>query len=321
MRRALQLAASVISMLSASTVHAAMYALIVGGLGGEPEYEKQFRLQTDELAGAMKHLDEDAHVTSLSGEQATAAGLRHELNKTAELAADNDRVVLMLVGHGSFDGEEYRFNIPGPDITGSELAALLNRIKARDQLVVVATSASGGALARLQTHGNERRRIVITATKSGAERNATRFGEQWVRALTTKEADVDKDDWVTVREAYEYAERKVADAYKSQAALATEHARIDDGASLATRLPLARLGAAKIMPTDPELRQLIAERLRLERAVDAVKTRKEQLDDAQYYDELEKVLVDLARTQVRIDSRQAVLEQSAAGERKGGPKS
>ena len=27
----------------------------------------------------------------------------------------------MLIGHGSYDGAEYKFNIPGPDLTGAEI--------------------------------------------------------------------------------------------------------------------------------------------------------------------------------------------------------
>ncbi len=55
-----------------------------------------------------------------------------------------DRFVLVLLGHGSFDGTDYRFNIPGEDITGAGLRALLDRFpEGVTQLVVDATSASG----------------------------------------------------------------------------------------------------------------------------------------------------------------------------------
>ena len=61
-------------------------------------------------------------------------------------------------------------------------------------------------------------RVVITATRSGGERNATRFGGFWAEALASDEADRDKDGTVTAQEAYDYARRKVGDAYKSDAA-------------------------------------------------------------------------------------------------------
>jgi len=294
--------------------HAATYAVVAAGLGGEAEYETQFRRHATALSEATARLDEEAQVMLLIGNQAQATAVRRELQSIADKAQPADRLILMLVGHGSYDGEEYRFNMPGPDITASDLAAQLNRIAAGEQLIVIAGSASGGAMSRLQRTG----RVVITATKSGAERNATRFAEFWVRALTTPDADVDKDEWVTVKEAFDYAERKVADAYKSDAALATEHARIQEvGGTRAERIPIARLGKGRAMPNDPELRGLIAERLRIEREVDAVKARNiediknatdEKTAEDRYYDDIEKVLVELARTQVRIDARQAVLD-------------
>jgi hypothetical protein len=309
-------AALLLMMLSMSAAtQAATYAIVIAGLGGEAEYEKQFRSHATALSEALAHLDDEAQVMLLIGNQAQAAALRRELQAIAGKSQSGDRFILMMVGHGTFDGEEFRFNVPGPDITASDLAAQLNRINAGEQLVVVASSASGGVLQRLQRPG----RVVVTATKSGSERNATRFAEFWVRALTTAEADVDKDEWVTIKEAFEYAERKVADAYKSSAALATEHARLQETDSTrAERIPIARLGEGRAMPTDPQLRGLITERLRIEREVDAVKARKAQQSDTvtedQYYDELEKVLVELAKTQVQIDARQAVLE-TAGGSR------
>ena len=54
-----------------------------------------------------------------------------------------DALVLMLIGHGSFDGVDYKINLPGPDLSAIELAGLLDRIPAGRQLVVNMTSASG----------------------------------------------------------------------------------------------------------------------------------------------------------------------------------
>jgi hypothetical protein len=293
--------------LCAAPAQATTHAVIVAGLGGEAEYEQQFRRYATSLSEAIANLDEEAQVKLLIGNHAQAASLRRELQAIAEASQPDDRLILMLVGHGSFDGEEYRFNVPGPDITAGDLASQLNRINAGEQLVVIASSASGGALTKLQRPG----RVIVTATKSGSERNATRFPEFWAHALTSSDADTDKDEWVTIKEAFDYAERKVADAYKADKALATEHARLHETGGRAERIPIARLGKGRSMPTDPELRGLFAERLRFEREVDAVKARKTADDlaaETQYYDDIEKVLVELAKTQVRIDARQAVLE-------------
>jgi hypothetical protein len=128
-----------------------------------------------------------------------------------------------------------------------------------------------------------------------------------VAALRAGEADRDKNEWVTVQEAYDYATRKVADGFKSAASLATEHARIDG--RLTDRIALGRLGATKAMPTDTVLVELFAERVRVENEVESIKARKQELDTDRYYDELEKVLVALAKTQRQIESRQATLSK------------
>jgi len=246
------------------------------------------------------------HVTMLVGAQATRDAIRRAIAATVEHATAADQVIVTLIGHGTFDGDEYRFNVPGPDVTASDLAAWLQPLASRQQLIVLATSSSGGAIARLQ----HEHRIVVTATKTGNERNATHFAEYWVKALTSTEADRDKNEWVTAQEAFDFAVRKVADAFKGNAALATEHARIEG--EHAELIPLARLGDAKKMPTDARLNELFAERLRIETEFDAVKARKAKLQVDQYYDELEKVLIELSRTQVKIDARQAAL----SGERR-----
>jgi hypothetical protein len=285
----------------ATTAHAKQFALVVGGLGGEAEYEQRFRAHADEIAAAVKHADEQTRIVTLTGAKATREAMRAALAEFAAAAAIDDQVSVTLIGHGTFDGEEYRFNVPGPDVTASDLRAWLQAIPSRRQLLVLATSASGGALERLR----DDRRIVITATKSGGERNAVRFAEHWAAALRAGEADRDKNEWVTVQEAYDYATRKVADSFKSSASLATEHARIEGRQT--DRIALGRLGAAKAMPTDTVLVELFAERLRVETEVETLKARKSDLETDRYYDELEKVLVTLAKTQRQIEARQATL--------------
>jgi len=297
-----RLLAAVAVLCAPSCAWAAGYAVIASGLGGEPEYEQRFRDDAKALQAVAEHSGEDMHVTALIGERTTRDALHRAITSVVERATAADQVIITLIGHGSFDGEEYRFNVPGPDVTASDLAVWLQPLAARQQLIVLATSSSGGALTKLQREN----RIVITATKTGGERNATRFAEQWVKALTSNEADRDKNEWVTAQEAFDYAQRKVADAFKGNAALATEHARLEG--THPELIALARLGNAKAMPTDAQLNALFAERVRIETEFDTVKTRKAGLPDDRYYEELEKVLVGLARTQQKIDARQAALE-------------
>jgi hypothetical protein len=291
-----------LSALLLGVAQAKQYSLIVSGLGGEPEYEQRFQAQATQLAADTRHSSEQAQIATLIGAQATRAAIHAQLSEWAATAKAQDQVVITFIGHGSYDGEEYRYNVPGPDVTANDLREWLQPLQAR-QLIVLATSASGGAVTRLQ---NERR-IVITATKSGGERNATRFAEYWVQAQSATEADRDKNEWVTAQEAFDYAVRKVADGFKSNAALATEHARLEGKG--ADAVPLGRLGALKEMPTDTVLVDLFAQRLRIENDFDSVKSHKKDTDVDAYYGELEKTLIELAKTQQRIDVRQAALSK------------
>ena len=111
---------------------------------------------------------------------------------------------LILIGHGSFDGIEYKFNLVGPDMTAGEIAALCDRIASHRQLIVDTTSSSGGAIAALERPG----RAVIAATKSGTEKNATVFARYWVEALQDPSADADKSDSVSAMEAFTYADKQ-----------------------------------------------------------------------------------------------------------------
>lgn len=301
MSRRVWLALAVGGLIAAHAAHAKQYALIASGIGGESEYEERFQSQAQALAKAAEHASQDAEVVLLTGAKATRAAIAAALADFAAKSVETDRVMVTLVGHGSYDGEQYRFNVPGPDVTLNDLRQWLAALKSREQLIVLATSASGAALPALQSD----RRIVITATKSGNERNATRFAEYWMQALGAGEADRDKNEWVTAKEAYEFAVRKVADSFKESASLATEHARMEG--KRAESYPLGRLGTLAEMPSDPQLIELFAQRVQIEDRFETIKTRKAELAPDAYYAELEQALVALAKTQRSIDARQAAL--------------
>jgi hypothetical protein len=280
---------------------AASFTFIVAGLGGEPEYEQRFREQAASLAAAAeKAAGAPGHVVVLTGEQARRDSLRRELQTFATKVKAADSATVVLIGHGTYDGEDYRFNVPGADITGAELNQLFDRLPAKQQLIVNATSSSG-ATAELWQRSE---RVVITATKSGGERTATRFAQYWLQAVSTDAADVNKDEVVTAAEAFDYANRQVAASYKSEVALATEHARIagEDTAAFT----VARIGASALSGSDPEVAALLAQRGKIELDLDGIKGRKAALSQDEYYDELEGVLVRLAQLQKQIDSKRAV---------------
>jgi len=281
---------------------AASFTFIVAGLGGEPEYEERFREEAAVIGAAAVEAagGDKSHVVMLMGEQARRDSLRREFQEFAAKVKPTDSATVVLIGHGTYDGEDYRFNVPGADITGSELGQLFDRLSAKRQLIVNATSSSGATIELWQRPD----RVVITATKSGGERTATRFAQYWGQAVSGDAADVNKDETVTAAEAFDYANRQVAASFKSDVALATEHARIagEDTAAFA----VAHIGASAVSGTSPEVAALLTQRGQIEQDLEGVKGRKTTLSEDQYYDELEGVLVRLAHLQQQIDAKRAV---------------
>lgn len=277
---------------------AATYTFVVAGLGGEPSYEQRFRESAAAVAGAAERAaGSTQNVISLSGDEARAEAVKRELKKLASRMNANDSAVVVLIGHGTYDGENYRFNLPGPDLTDSELARLFDELPARDQLIINASSASGAVVERWR----KPRRVVITATKNGGERTATRFAQYWAEAVASEAADTNKDQVVTAAEAYAFATDRIEAAFKAETSMATEHARMEGDD--AGRFTLARLGAGEAMPDNPEVAALLSQRGTIEQDLNRVKEQKASLPDTQYYDQLEEVLVRLALLQREIDAK------------------
>jgi hypothetical protein len=308
----IRLRIGILAAVVAFTVQAraAVYYVVVAGLGGEPDYEQRFTAAAKDLDKVFKAADSTAHVSTLTGSQATAAQLKETLGVVARNAKVDDAFVLILIGHGSFDGVEYKFNLVGPDVTASEIAAMCDRIPSRRQLIVDTTSSSGGAVQALERPG----RAVIAATKSGTEKNATVFARYWVEALQDPAADTDKSDSISAMEAFIYATTKTTAFYDSQKRLATEHAVFDDvdhaepvraagngQGALMSSFTLLRLGTSQQAANDPAKRALLAKKEELEQKIDTLKYQKAAMDPAEYKTQLTSALLELAKVQEGLD--------------------
>ncbi len=301
--------------LSARPVQAAPCYVTVAGLGGEPDYEQRFTALAKE-SSTRSSRPRPATRTSIHFlvADATKAHLTDTLAQIARDAKPDDEFTLILIGHGSYDGEEYKFNLPGPDISGDELAVLCNKISSKRQLIVNTTSASGGSIGALQKTG----RIVIAATKTGTEKNATVFARYWVEALGDASAKTSSknEEAVSALEAFQYADRKTAEFYESQKRLATEHAVLEDTGKkeavraassengeglLASSFVLLRLGATQKAANDPAKRALLERREELERKIDTLKYQKAAMSADDYKKQLSDALLELARVQEDLD--------------------
>ena len=299
-------------LIAGRPARADTYFLTVAGLGGEPDYEQRFTELATDLDRIFKAGGASSHVFTLSGKDATRSNVTGVMRTIAGQARAEDDFVLTLIGHGTYDGVEYKFNLVGPDISGAGLAQLCGRIASRRQLVVNTSSASGGSLAALAKHG----RAVIAATKSGTEKNATVFARYWVEALQDSRADLDKNESISALEAFQYATVKTAAFYESQKRLATEHAVFaDTGTGAAVRvastangagrllasLTLVRLGAERTAASDPAKRGLLVKKEQLERRIDTLKYQRAALSPQEYKQQLTESLVALAKVQEELE--------------------
>jgi hypothetical protein len=307
----MRLAAAACVLLMVAPLRASVYYVTVAGLGGEPDYQQRFTANANELDKVFK-ASSDAHVYTLTGNQATRARLSETMAAIAREAKAEDDLVLTLIGHGSFDGVEYKFNLVGPDVSAADLAAMCDKVASRRQLVVNTTSASGGSIAALERPG----RAVIAATKTGTEKNATVFARYWVEALEDPTTDVDKSESISAMEAFQYAERKTAAFYESQKRLATEHAVFEDTGhgeavrvsaaqgregALLSSITVLRIGASQAAMNDPAKRELLAKKEELEQKIDALKYQKAAMDPADYKKQLTDALLQLATVQGELE--------------------
>jgi LmbE family N-acetylglucosaminyl deacetylase len=295
------------------------FALIVSGAtGGEPYSEQQAKWRAALEAALREKLGVEApRIANLSDDPAaqlksTREEVRRQLASFAKLT-QNDVLLVVLLGHGSADADEAKFNLVGPDLSAAEWRELLRPIRAR-VIFVNTTSASFPFLERLAAP----RRVVITATDSVAQRFVTVFPEYFIQALSDPAADIDKNDRVSIWEAFSAASLNVRQHYEQRGQLTTERALLDDNGdgigreagtpggdgTLASRIYLDASTEPEAA-TDPELVELLQRRVALEADVDELRARKPLMPAADYAAEFERLMIDLARVSREIRRRKS----------------
>lgn len=286
------------------------YALIVAGANGGQQYAQQYAKWTEELSkilvDRMKLAPSNVVVlsdTPRAEAAATAANVRRAISRIRTGMGREDVLLVVLIGHGTFDGVDAKFNLVGPDLESGEWAELIRGLPGR--VVVVNTApASFPFLERLAGP----QRIVITATDSAAQRFDTMFPEYFIKAFQDETSDIDKNGRISIWEAFAAATAGVRRYYQQRGQLATERALLDDdgdgigkedpaakGAdgSLASRTYLdeAAPGAAE---TDETLVRLLQRKAALEGEIEELRVRKTFLAPAEYTKEFERLMIELA---------------------------
>ena len=305
-------------------VRAQTHMLIVSGLGGDPKYTSSFKQWGTELADAARtryglpdsevvYLAEDTNGEKIAG-KSTKDEIESTLTKFRARAGAGDQLVIVLIGHGSpGEGGASKISLPGPDMTASDFARVLTPWSSQRVAFINLPSASGDFLPEIAAQN----RVVITATKSGFERNESVFAGFFIAALSKDGADVDKDNRVSLLEAFRYAAAETKRHYEDASKIQTEHAQLDDaGDKRGTPEPDARtqgalanrfyLNAGSAVARanggagDAQLAALYRDKQGIEDRLDALRKRKGTMSATAYDDALELVLVDLARKSLTI---------------------
>jgi hypothetical protein len=284
------------------------HLLVITGVPGDDEHAKTFAKWAEAFIDAAKKKDAvpDANITYLSDGRSTREGVQKAFADLSARVKPADGVVVLLIGHGSFNGTQAAFNLPGPDLTVDEWKKLLDKLPAQRVAFINTSSSSGAFLPAIAAPG----RVVVTATKTGGERNETQFPEFFVAAFNDPAADRDRNGHVSIAEAFEYAKAKVVQAFQQKGLLLTEHATMDDSGEghLASTLFLGigrAEGTLAIDTSDPAMKQLADEKDAIDRQIAALKLRKSGMDEAQYDAQMEKLLTDLALKTKAIRDLQA----------------
>lgn len=295
----LLVASPLASPLAAQRTH----LLVITGLGGEPAYSTAFATQGAALVDLARTQWRvaDSSLTWLAEDpakdprriagRATKEAVAAAFLTLSSRVAPGDVMVVVLIGHGSGEGAQSRVNLPGADPTAADFGTWLGGFARQTVVFVVGASASGDFATALKGPG----RVIITATRTAFERNDSKFAAQFVRGLSSGEADADKDGRLTVMESFAFASRETIKLYETERRMLTEHAVVTD-----TVLAGRTVYAASVSSGDPRVVALVAERKALEEQVERLKARKDQMPAAEYEVELEKLLIAIAEKSAEI---------------------
>ena len=305
------------------------YVLLIVGLGGSQEYREKFhkylyetrknlieKFQFSEdniIALAESRSDEENFIDEIS----TAENIKAQFSYLSKKVTDKDDIYIFLFGHGSFDGKNAMFNIPRRDLKDSEYAELVQTLNARRIIFINTTSCSAPFI----THLSAPKRIIITATKSGTERNETVFPQFLIEAMNSSASDLDKNGDLSVLEAFQYASERTARWYEESDHLATEHPLLEDtgdklaygaeqlvdyaeGSLSGITYLLERTRAIEIAMAstgDSVLAKLFLEQKKINQEISLLKAEKTNYTERDYFAILELLFIRLAKISDEIE--------------------
>jgi hypothetical protein len=295
------------------------YTVIVVGIGGTASFRESFHAEAAQIYGALTtqhglakedivYLGERVETApDMISDVSTRANVLKVLGEIAQRAGPTDRLLVILIGHGTDQGGEAQFNVSGPDLTPTDFELASMAFPSQALALVHTGSASGGWVRPLAGPN----RIVIAATRTARELNATEFGQFFAQALAGEGADLDHDERVSLLEAFQYAKSEVERYYQEQNEMLTEHAVLDDNGDgagsadagpegpdgvLASTFALGgpQTAVATRTTDDPVLARLYSEREAIQRQIDELRVVRAALTEDQFLERMEPLLVELA---------------------------
>jgi hypothetical protein len=306
---------------SPAAVKDARWAVLVSGASGGPDYAEQLGRWRREISAALttrfgfqpgqiiELVDETARDT---GTPATAENVRKTFTTLRGQVGKNDLVLVVLMGHGTFDGQQAKFNLVGPDLTAADWSVLLDAVPGRT-VVVNTTESSAPFIEALAARG----RVVITATETPAQKYATVFPEYFAKALADAGSDLDKNGRTSIWELFSASSGAVARHFTERAQLTTERAVLSDtgervGVQASATGPQGTLARSLYLDrdvasesTDPAVQELITRRRALEADAEALIQKKPAAgaEAAAWTEEFERLMIELARVSREIRQR------------------
>ncbi len=294
------------------------WAVILSGASGGAKYAEQMRewraairsALVDRYGFAADHVRLFVDETVKTGEQGTAENVRRTLAEMRKQLGREDLLMVVLIGHGTYDGDSAKFNLVGPDLTASEWSALLKGLAGR--LIMINTTEASFPFLESLSGAN---RVVITATDSAAQKYATVFPEYFVKALGEASSDLDKNGRTSIFEVLSATSAAVKQHYEQRGQLTTERAVFDDngdGVGREAEAPgpdgaLARLwyldAESPAAANNPELAGLLKRRRELETEIESLKLKKSAMAGPAWEAEFEKLMIELAKVSREIRTR------------------
>ena len=142
----------------------------------------------------------------------TLVNVRAAFERLAETVGPRDQFILFIVGYGTTTEPVAKLCLPGPDLTGPELARKLDELPTT-QIVILNFAAGGAEFLPDYTRPG---RVVVSAAGKMGQGAQTVLAEFLLWGYESGQADANGDGRITVLEAFNWSSSWCTDWYRRQ---------------------------------------------------------------------------------------------------------